>query len=316
MLGRFLEKNGFRLSLLKYYVLDGYWNLTLCVSPQHNGVVLSCSVKGPMRNPRVEIDQHATGVTLIQIDGLMPPRYECEKGQAPDFIIEIGAENCKVETTRDELLPTYSGQYNKSINDFWALIKEKGAGTFLEVGGRGAASAAVRARVPEGWKYLAADCHPGPNVDLVCDLHFLSKVVEPESIDVIYSSSVFEHIFMPWLMVVECNKVLRGGGVMFTATPNCWPRHSEPWDFWRIMEEGWHALFNRETGFDVLRTDVYEEVMIVPKVMTAHRSQIPQAGKAWLGTSCLASKTGDCRQTLAYSPDLTKGVYPLSGVAT
>ena len=217
--------------------------------------------------------------------------------------------------SRDLLFSTYPGNQNPTLHDFWSRIVAKPIGRFLEIGGRGQASAAIRRQLPKGWEYQSVDIHPGDNVDIVADIHVLSKCVEPMSVDVIYSNSVMEHIFQPWLAVLECNKVLKVGGLMFTAAPNCWPRHAEPWDFWRFMDGAWPALFNSLSGFNIEGSSTYQEVKIVPVVMNANKPQLPgKSFRSWLGVCCLAKKIGEPQQTWVYTADAVGGSYPEAAV--
>ena len=168
--------------------------------------------------------------------------------------------------------------------------------------------------MPEGWKYLSVDVHAGDNVDIVCDIHSLSGAIGPETVDVVYSSSVMEHIFQPWLAILECNKVLKHSGIMFTAAPNSWPLHASPWDFWRFMDGAWSSLFNNLSGFEILSKSTVEPVKIVPVVMTTNRPQLPGADGTWLQVACLARKIGSPQQTWKYHVSAVDGVYPESAV--
>ncbi|MBL6996157.1 MAG: hypothetical protein ISR66_19975 [Desulfobacula sp.] len=52
--------------------------------------------------------------------------------------------------------------------------------------------------------------------------------------------------------VLEINKVMKTGGYLFLSTHPVWPTHELPWDFWRFPCNGFHALFNRCTGFEIV----------------------------------------------------------------
>lgn len=102
---------------------------------------------------------------------------------------------------------------------------------------------------------------------------------------------------------------------MFTAAPNCWPRHAEPWDFWRFMDGVWPALFNNLSGFNIEGSSTYQEVKIVPVVMNANKPQLPgKSFRSWLGVSCLATKIGEAHQTWLYTADSVGGTYPEAAV--
>ncbi len=113
------------------------------------------------------------------------------------------------------------------------------------------------------YKYIGFDIIPGPNVDIVGDAHELSKHIPNDSIDLIISKSVFEHIAMPWKVVLEANKVLKQGGLIFINTFFIFPMHELPWDFWRYSIESWKSLFNKWTGFKIVRTENNVPLQIV-----------------------------------------------------
>ena len=79
------------------------------------------------------------------------------------------------------------------------------------------AAADVDPRLDGYRRYVGVDVHPGPNVDVVGDAHRLSQLVDGP-FDAVYSISTFEHLAMPWKVVLEINRVLRDGGLLFTAT--------------------------------------------------------------------------------------------------
>jgi len=134
----------------------------------------------------------------------------------------------------------------------------------LEVGARGASSAAMRRFFSPAWQYLGFDIEPDHNVDIVGDAHQLSSVVGQSDVDLVYSSEVMEHLFSPLRFVLEANRVLKTGGLFVARMPTTWPLHAEPWDFWRISVHGWASILNEETGFEILDTYEVGRSSIVP----------------------------------------------------
>lgn len=167
--------------------------------------------------------------------------------------------------------------------------------------------------LPKGsYKYTGFDIHPGPNVDLTGDAHELSRHLAPGSVDVIISKSVFEHIAMPWKVVLEMNEVLRRGGLVFINTLFTFPLHELPWDFWRFTEEAWPVLFNKHTGFEILRTSLDTKCWITPEApIPIYRQEY------WFGfanSNVLARKVADydhdrLRWDLA-AEDVLHTIYP------
>lgn len=92
------------------------------------------------------------------------------------------------------------------------------------------------------WQYVGLDISPGPNVDVVIDRDWLN--VEPESFDVVVSTSTLEHIPKPWEWIRRIAAILRPGGFLYVNAPNTWEYHEHPVDCWRIWPEGMKALFH------------------------------------------------------------------------
>jgi SAM-dependent methyltransferase len=178
----------------------------------------------------------------------------------------------------------------------------------LELGARGTQ---VDPRLHGYRRYVGVDVHPGPNVDVVGDAHRLSQLVEGP-FDAVYSISTFEHLAMPWKVVLEINRVLRDGGLLFTATHHTWPPHELPWDYWRYSRGAFESLLNAHTGFELIRVEEGLPAIIVPMVNEAsthgmHRDPSP------LAVSALARKIGPPRADLRWdltAADVAHGSYP------
>ena len=181
----------------------------------------------------------------------------------------------------------------------------------LELGARGTR---VDPRLHGYRRYVGVDVHPGPNVDVVGDAHCLSQLVDGP-FDAVYSISTFEHLAMPWKVVLEINRVLRDGGLLFTATHHTWPPHELPWDYWRYSRGAFESLLNAHTGFELIRVEEGIPGIIVPMVAEAstrgmHRDPSP------LAVSALARKIGPPRADLQWdltAADVAHGSYPTHG---
>ena len=119
--------------------------------------------------------------------------------------------------------------------------------------------------VKSGMKYTGTDILSGPNVDVVCDVHELSKHVPNESFDFVYSQWGFEHFANPFVVATEINKVLRLGGEALLLSNQTIGLHDEPWDFWRFSNSAWRALFNAQTGFEILKVAQGDPMHITPR---------------------------------------------------
>lgn len=135
----------------------------------------------------------------------------------------------------------------------------------LEIGSRRrAATTQVLDFRSSARSYVGIDILDGPNVDVVGDAHELSQLVPDRQFDLIYSQYVFEHLAMPWVVVSEINKLLRPGGDVVIITNHSIGLHDLPWDFWRFSESAWKALFNPDTGFELVKAGLGEPVKITP----------------------------------------------------
>jgi SAM-dependent methyltransferase len=201
--------------------------------------------------------------------------------------------------------------YHAVFADFIACANERGGGRVLELGARGAQ---IDPRLEGVREYVGFDIHPGPNVDVVGDAHALSQLVEGP-FDAAYAISTFEHLAMPWKVVLEINAVLAEGGLLFLATHQTWPPHELPWDYWRFSPAAFQALLNRHTGFEIVRAECGLPAMIVPMVRDVGTRDVHRS-VASLGVSVLARKVSAPRSDLRWNltaADVTESEYPRAG---
>jgi hypothetical protein len=122
----------------------------------------------------------------------------------------------------------------------------------LEVGSRNVTGGATRTPFSAA-HYVGFDFYEGENVDVVGDAHKLSCYFSAdEKFDLIFSSAVFEHFHMPWIVAQEIQKLLKIGGFVFVETHFSFATHERPWNFFQFSDMGLRALFNSALGFDVV----------------------------------------------------------------
>lgn len=92
-----------------------------------------------------------------------------------------------------------------------------------------------------GWHYTGVDLCAGTNVDVVLDdpYHFPFSA---DSIDVIISGFVFEHVEFFWKTFTEMCRVVRPGGMIILIMPSRGPEHRYPVDCWRFYPDAMNAL--------------------------------------------------------------------------
>jgi hypothetical protein len=101
-------------------------------------------------------------------------------------------------------------------------------------------------------EYVGFDFYPGPNVDVVGDAHKLSSYFVNQQFDIIYSSAVFEHFAMPWLVATEITKLLKLGGTIFVETHFSYGSHERPWHFFQFSDMALKVLFSPSLGIECI----------------------------------------------------------------
>jgi SAM-dependent methyltransferase len=95
--------------------------------------------------------------------------------------------------------------------------------------------------------YFGLDCgaeHSSP--DIIGDA--MNLPISSESVDIVFSTQVIEHLPRPQLLVNESARVLRRDGYLILTGPQYWPLHEEPNDFYRFTKYGFAHML-REAGF-------------------------------------------------------------------
>jgi hypothetical protein len=182
--------------------------------------------------------------------------------------------------------------HTKMMNMYLNKVKENPTTSLLEIGSRARSGNTYRYLFPKEIKYIGLDVTDGPNVDIVGDAHHITRYIKSK-VDFVFSISTFEHLLMPWKAVIEINKVMSPGGLIFTQSHQTWPIHEIPWDYWRFSRDGWHGLFNRHTGFEIVQTSYTQRAHI------SHASGVNPItatllwNSAYLVTACVARKIGE-----------------------
>jgi hypothetical protein len=190
---------------------------------------------------------------------------------------------------------TSADAFHRNFEYFIERLNERESYSVLEVGSYGTRP---DPRLQGNFSYVGADIRAGPNVDVVVDVHELSREIS-QRFDGIYAISTLEHLAMPWKAVLELNAALADGGLLFLATHPTWPPHELPWDFWRFNRGAIEVLLNETTGFRILRCDEGLLGLVLPlgsEQSTATLERQP----AYLGISVVAEKIGRPREDLSW----------------
>lgn len=90
-------------------------------------------------------------------------------------------------------------------------------------------------------RIIAIDMVPYPNISIIADAHMLP--FENNSVDMVISENMLEHVRDPETVVAEFHRVLKPGGTIFVVTPFLLGFHSSPDDYHRWTTSGLRTLF-------------------------------------------------------------------------
>lgn len=93
-----------------------------------------------------------------------------------------------------------------------------------------------------GWSYVGVDLSPGANVDLVLKRPYEWREIASNSVDVLVSGQVLEHVEYFWITALEVSRVLKPGGIACLIAPSSGPEHRYPVDCWRFYPDGMRAF--------------------------------------------------------------------------
>jgi SAM-dependent methyltransferase len=115
----------------------------------------------------------------------------------------------------------------------------------------GCADLPYRRLFPADTEYLAADLPGNPlaNVEIGADG---GVPIPSESVDVVVSTQVLEHVEDPNHYLSECRRVLRPGGQLLLSTHGFMVYHPDPDDYWRWTCAGLRRAV-QQSGFEVER---------------------------------------------------------------
>lgn len=89
--------------------------------------------------------------------------------------------------------------------------------------------------------YIAADLQPNEGVALVLNDPYALPLAD-QSIDIVVSGQVFEHVEFFWLIFQEMVRVLKEDGFIFLIVPSAGPIHRYPVDCYRFYPDSFKAL--------------------------------------------------------------------------
>jgi len=181
------------------------------------------------------------------------------------------------------------GKYT-TMQTWKRVIADESIKRMLDIGGR-ARSGISRKNDYPGKTVVVADIMPAPDVDILVDVHEISKHVD-EKFDAFTSIAVFEHLLMPWKAAIEINKVLRMGAVGLVVTHQTVGIHEVPWDFYRYSNTSWKGIFNQYTGFEIIDAGMTTPTMIIP-VRWQKQYQNTERAMGYMTSSVVVKKVSE-----------------------
>lgn len=195
------------------------------------------------------------------------------------------------------------------LTRFNRIISKDGYRRMLDIGGR-ARSGVLRAEAFRDKEVVVLDVMQDSGVDVVCDAHRMSQVLEAGSFDMVSSFAVFEHLVMPWKVAIEMNRVMRVGAVGLIVSHQTIGMHDMPWDYFRFSDNAWKGLFNAHTGFRIVATELGDLQHIVPSVYQDQYCQAENTG-GFMYSGVLIRKTSETGLDWPLSSaDVTDDAYP------
>lgn len=129
--------------------------------------------------------------------------------------------------------------------------------TVVDIGAQDV-NGSLRSVSPERMTYVGVDFVAGKGVDVVLDDPYLLPFADA-SVDIVVSSSCFEHSEMFWLLFLEIMRILKAPGLFYLNAPSNGEFHRYPVDCWRFYPDSGSAMVTwaKRNGFDVQLLESY-----------------------------------------------------------
>lgn len=119
-------------------------------------------------------------------------------------------------------------------------LLEKENVKIVEIGSQDV-NGSLRNIFPASWNYTGLDFAAGRGVDIVLDDAY-NFPLESEMVDIVITSSCFEHSEMFWLTFLEALRILKPTGLLYINAPSNGVYHAYPGDSWRFFPDAGRSL--------------------------------------------------------------------------
>ena len=119
----------------------------------------------------------------------------------------------------------------------------------------------IRSVCPKGVQYVGLDFIDAPGVDIVLTDPY-KLPLQDSSVDIVVSSSCFEHSEMFWVVFIEILRILKPGGLFYLNVPTSGSFHQYPVDCWRFYPDSGKALvsWGKRNNCEVELLESYTQV--------------------------------------------------------
>jgi SAM-dependent methyltransferase len=101
----------------------------------------------------------------------------------------------------------------------------------------------LRSITPSAFEFIGVDFQDAKGVDIVLNDPY-SLPFESDSVDIVISSSCFEHSEMFWLVFLEVMRILKPTGLFYLNAPSAGSFHRYPVDCWRFYPDSGKAMIS------------------------------------------------------------------------
>jgi SAM-dependent methyltransferase len=123
---------------------------------------------------------------------------------------------------------------------FETYARDPDGGIIADIGSMDV-NGSLRDVAPVHYRYVGIDVAEGKGVDKLAPDPYTLPLAR-SSVDIVVSTSCFEHVEFFWLSFLEALRVLKPGGLFYLNAPSNGAVHRHPVDCWRFYPDAGHAL--------------------------------------------------------------------------
>lgn len=131
-------------------------------------------------------------------------------------------------------------------------LENLASSSIVEIGAHDV-NGSIRQVAPPVGRYVGLDFQAGKGVDIILESAY-DLPLPSRSVEMVVSSSCFEHSEMFWLVFLEALRILKPSGLLYLNVPSNGSYHRHPADCWRFYPDSGVALvaWAKKNGIDAL----------------------------------------------------------------